>query len=334
MTYFAFRYFGDRFALARAEGPWVTFFDGFIDDLSAAPDALDAQTKPLFSMYMPDRGVLGPVEPFTPADPPRPANFVGVRFDAEKHMFRAWSEDEVERGATAQESLIYCDVQACSVLSLDGLKLRLLEMSYGFIPSFQYRIERHYRSHFEPYVATISDIDETFDRKTRKDTFSALFDTRIIPALAEHGFERDTPRSMRLVKRCEDVAVFVLFEHISFGSGAYQVSVVWTSDSSANFDDECAIGELTPRFPYHTNLMIGSRNRDILAYGVEGWLRVFELYVTPFISRHLTLDDVRRWLDADRQLIADKATLACAPMSPPHSYSLVVMPRVVAEFGL
>ena len=139
---------------------------------------------------------------------------------------------------------------------------------------------------------------------------------------------------MRLVKRGEDLSVFVLFEHISFGSGAYQVSLVWTSDPSANFDDECAIGELAPRFPYHTNLMIKSQNRDILAYGIEGWLRVFELYVMPFISRNLSLDDVRRWLDADRKLTADKATLVLPPMSPRHAYSLVVMPRVVAELGL
>ncbi len=319
--YFAFKYFEERHVLAMADGPWVTFFDRFVKVLDESSLALDASASTLFLMYLPDISVLGIITDCSPVDVPLDVAQSLIFFDEKTASFRAQSESD-EREATWPESLRYCEVHASSGLSIDALRLRILEMSYGFIPSFQYRVEHVYRSHFKQLVADLNQDDEPFQGKGRKEEFSNLFKSLTLPSLSKHGFERDTPRAMRLVKRSEELSVFIDFSHISFGSGAYQVSVIWMDGPDSPFDDERLLGRLEPWFPYHSNLVIESHNPQVLAYSVKEWLRVFELYVLEYISNYRTLDEVRTWLEKDRSLCADKVRVDLPPRSPHHAYTL------------
>jgi len=324
--YFTYPYFEDRRVLAMAEGPWVTFFDRFISNATDASKVLDCAATALILMYLPDLSVLGGVEEFTPKNLPAAVEENGIYFDVETASFRARSESD-EREATHLESLRYCEVQAGTMLSLDGLRLRILEMSYGFIPSFQYRVERVYRSHFEPLVATMKQADEVFSSKARKAEFSRLFKSEIFPRLSEHGFAADG-RSTRAVRRTDELAVFIDFSYISFGSGSYQVSVIWMGNPNATLDDEDTLGSLEPHFPYHSNLMLDSQNAQVLAYSVQEWLRVFDLYLAETILKYQTIEAVEAWMQRDKDLATDKARLGLPSRSPRHAYTLSFSNRI------
>lgn len=306
--YFSMKYFGERRVLAKAEGPWVTFYDQFASNGRDA-STLKSTTLPLFLVYVPNLSVLGEITAFVPTESPADTNpFYRINLN-------------IVDPAALRENLTYCEVQAAANISIDVLKLRILEMSYGFIPSFQYQVEKFYRRLSKDVVAQMSTVDEAFRGKERRAEFSRLFHSLIFPRLSELGFEQDR-RSMRVVRRTAELAVFIDFCHISFGSGSYQVSLIWMGSPDAAFDDECAIGRLEPWFPYHSNLILNSKNAQILAYSVKEWLRVFDLYLAKYVSRYQTLEEVDAWRRRNRELEADKAQLGLPPMSPRHAYVL------------
>jgi hypothetical protein len=285
-----------------------------------AQRGLDSLASPLFLVYLPDLSVLGAITEFVPSGPPDDAAKKNVYFDVDTQSFRTEADAE-DRAATWSESARYCEVHAAAGLSVDALRLRILEMSYGFIPSFQYQVERFYRAHFKEVVAQMEPADEAFRGKERKAEFSRLFKSEIFPRLSEHGFERDG-RATRMVRRTAELEIFIDFSHISFGFGSYQVSLIWMENPDATLDDESLIGRLELHFPFHSNLMIVSQNEQILAYSVQEWLRVFDLYLKKYISNNLTMDSVGTWLDRDQSLRADKESLELPLRSPRHAYIL------------
>lgn len=151
---------------------------------------------------------------------------------------------------------------------------------------------------FEPYKRTINHLDETFTTKERKKEFNQIFNEKIIPFVKKYGFERHTKTSKRLFRKFENgLSCFILFEHKRFGYGSYEVSVIYFDEDIGNYLNDRYLATIAPKFPYATNLMIDSQNKELLNFEVHYWMRIMELYMFPFIAKNTTHKDILKTIE-------------------------------------
>ena len=312
--HFAFPFCEDKSVLVIVIDNWFWFYDIYFQDVAAVTKETIEKAKPLFLIYHKNLDILKDavsIENNLFSNlPKRNEEQIQLYFDPEDNEFKAETIEEGKtkiRLATNQESVIYCDIIASQNTSLEDLKERLFETYLGFIPSFQYKIETVYQSFFKPYKDTIDVKEQAFTSKVRNKEFERIFTTIILPFAKEFGFERRTKTAKRLVKEFENgVSVFITFDYYSFGYGSYGVSVLYfDKDSSAYEKDGEPFATLQSKFPYSSNLMIASHNRNILEHDVNYWIRAMQLYLFPYIDANSNHKSILKNIE-NRKIIEQK----------------------------
>lgn len=299
-SYFIFNFHKGKYVIGFNDGNWFWFYKYFLEDIDSIKQLKDidlSNSKLLFLNYNTIENLTELV--FLDDDqisqhPKRDKEFKEVWFDENEFLFKTKKQDIVKK-STIEESLLYCDIIVFQNRPIEEIKLRIIEMYYGFIPSCQYHIERTYIRFFEPYKKSIQNPDQAFTTKVRKEEFDAAFKEKIVPFAEKYGFKRHTKTSKRLFRKFENgLSVAILFEFKTFAYGSYEISIHYSDIDTTTCTDknlvfyESMFATLKPNFPYHSNLMIDSQNKQMLHYQLAYWMRVMELYVFPFIEQNST----------------------------------------------
>ncbi|MGH1338062.1 MAG: hypothetical protein ACRBFS_18215 [Aureispira sp.] len=320
--YFAFPYTSQRYVLGAIQGPWMWFYDCYWEQFAQLPTL--EQPNILFVLYEKPLEFLGNYivleaqlfEHWVAEE----KEAVELYFDEESASFKAASKETV-REATVLESLFYVDIIATQQLSLAALKLRLLETTLGFIPSFQYVIEQTYQRFLSSYQQSIATADPLFTSKKRKKAFDQLFKEQLLPFAKKQGLERMTKTSKRLLKQYDNgLSVVFFFEYKNFGLGAYTVSIVYFDAAIGSIADDAYLATIGPSFPYSSNLMMSSQNATILQHDVTNWMRVMELYVLPFMHKNATHQAILNTIKRKEQLDQQRTVLGLSPRAQQAAY--------------
>ncbi|WP_162455776.1 hypothetical protein [Pseudoxanthomonas kalamensis] len=244
-----------------------------------------------------------------------------VYFDPGDGRFKVRSPQDgtaVDRMATHREGLTCMDAHVCMGMSLEQLKLRLLDMSFGVIPGFQHRIEATYRSLFDARRNAIKGKDADFTAKVRGKAFDRIFADKILPFLQPHGFERHTKTSRRLVKRLANgLSACLFFEYIRFGSGSYRVTLVYFDDDIGTIEHDDYLAHVDLAFPLRD---MKARNAELLEFDSDYWLRGMELYVLPFIEKYSDHRSILDNIQARSALAPLRERLGADTLSPKPAY--------------
>lgn len=289
--YFAFPYTADKYVLGLFYDQWIGFYNYYFEDLKNIQPSPDTTLS--FFLYNKAFSFLQNAVVLKQHFDELLAQFFDketketiIYFDDKNHQFKV-KQEGIERTATHTESLFYVDLVASEGMQLEALKLRLLELSLGFVPSFQYQIEYRYESFYHAFIHSIDNLDESFKTKERKKAFQQLFKKEMLPFVEKYGFQRHTKTSYRLVKNLEHgLSIFILFEYKRFGYGFYEVKVLYYDDQLGGFEADDYLAMVGPGFPYSTGLHIKSYNKEILSFYVHRWMRIMELYLFPFIEKN------------------------------------------------
>jgi hypothetical protein len=294
--YFAFSYSEDKYVLGLTIGDWTWFYDYYFDNPEAINFIKLDKLKELFVLYRSNLSDFEKVIELSPhlfsKDEEKTQEILNIYFDEESNEFKAELTKEnklTTRKAIHSESKMYSEIIASQKCTEEELKQRLLEVSLGFVPEFQYKVEQLYDRYFLNYKKSLNDLDPNFTSKVRNKAFEQLFKELVIPLGNIHGFERHTKTSKRLFKKLDNgLSIFILFNFISFGYGSYEVSILYFDDDIGNFEDDEYLAWITPNFPYHSNSMIESYNLELLKFETTRWMRIMELYLFPFLNKHKT----------------------------------------------
>lgn len=280
-------------------------------------------------MYLPDFTKIGSIFPFPEGlvvdIPPAENQSVQIQFDPEKGEFIATvstAEGTDTRSATLAETMAYCDYFACQTLDLQALKLRLLETSLGFIPSFQHKVEYAYKQFFEARLKEWKSGEPNFPKDVRKKQFENGFREQILPLAQRFGFERATKASHRLVRDFGNgITVVMYFEYIKFGYGGYSVQAYYYESSFGNPENDGPyLAQVLPHFPHSTNIAMDARTPEYLEWAICDWLRTAELYLFPFLERHGTHAQILANIQAKEKLDQIRAQWGIHPMHQKAPY--------------
>ncbi len=309
--FFAFPFFKDKQIVGITCDSWFWFYDYFIEGNSKQTNVNLESAQLLFLSYIGKQDILQGIIYLHPNQivemPKQSREEIGtVFFDEQDVAFKAELKGNI-RPASLQESLLYSDIITAQSYTASSLKWRIMEMSFGLVPSFQYQIETTYRSFFRPFLETINAADDTFTKTKRNKKFDLFFAEKILPLAKVNGFSRYSERSKKLFKKMKNgLSVFILFEHKQFGDSSYEVTVAYFDEVIGSYEEDLYLAHLTPHFPYSSNLKIQSQNANIMDFDLDYWLRNMDLYLLPFIEKHKTHSSILSSIDIRTILIAEK----------------------------
>lgn len=326
--FFGFSITGVSHALGYSAPPFIWFYPVFFQQSNLEEPLSLKGLQPLFVMYLPEIEKLGEIK-FVAAElvqdiPAQENQSVQIQFDPSKSAFiaaiAAPAGTEI-RPATLAETMAYCDYFACQVLDLQALKLRLLETSLGFIPSFQYKVEQTYRQFFAPKIQGWKEEKGEFPKADRKQIFEKAFSKQIIPLAQQFGFSRQTKTSYRLERDFGNgLSAIIYFEFLTFGYGGYSVQVYYYEKSFGSSEEGQYFAQLLPHFPHSTNIAIDARNAEMLQWEIAEWVRTAELYLFPFLERHSTHAQLLANVRAMEQLMKIRAEWGMDPLHRKPAY--------------
>lgn len=122
-----------------------------------------------------------------------------------------------------------------------------------------------------------------FTTKERKKVFEKKFKEKILPFFENHGFERQTKTSKRLIREFDNELSLVLsFEHASrFGS--YSITATYFDEEIGNVYDDNYLVMAKLR-----NRTFSGEDIDTFNLAVDDWLLKQKETLIPFIEKHQT----------------------------------------------
>lgn len=124
---------------------------------------------------------------------------------------------------------------------------------------------------------------EKFNTKERNKEFNKIYKQKILPFLEEEGFKEVTKTSKRVYKEFKNgLSVYIYFEFINFGSGFYQINIVYYDDElGKETDDGIYLAAANIKKPE-----MRGKNAIELNNSVELWLEEMKSNIISFIDQH------------------------------------------------
>jgi hypothetical protein len=123
-----------------------------------------------------------------------------------------------------------------------------------------------------------------FPTKERKKEFDKIFKEKIIPFFNTYGFQQHTKTSKRLFKELgNELFVFLYFEFRTFGSGFYNMNIVYYDTELGAVNDDVYLTSAQIKVPH-----MKGNNAEELNASADVWIEEVQLKIIPFIEQHAT----------------------------------------------
>ena len=124
----------------------------------------------------------------------------------------------------------------------------------------------------------------TLTTKERKKAFDKIFKEKIVPFLETNGFQLYSKTTKRFFKLLpHQLSVYIYFEFKTFGSGLYDISIVYYDEELGPADGDVYLSSVSGRKPH-----IKATTMASLQSSVEDWIQKMQQTVIPFIETHST----------------------------------------------